>query len=105
MVSLFIEIKMAQLILRTILSNVVTVLPCTACSVQAANVIFMVSLLMYFTTRKHIALILCVYGSCVQNCWTIFDEHFYEYYAMRSDSILVLLNCLLVRWCPATWAG
>jgi hypothetical protein len=64
---------MAPLILRTTLSKVVNVLTCTSCSVQAANAIFMVSLLMYYITQKHIALILCVCTFYVQNCCTNFD--------------------------------
>jgi hypothetical protein len=64
---------MAPLILHTILSHVVTVLKCTSCSVQAANAIFIISLLMYYITRKHIALILCVCTFYVQKYCTNFD--------------------------------
>jgi hypothetical protein len=70
MLSLFIEIRMAPLILRTILSNVVTVLTCTSCSLQA---VFIVSLLVYYITRKSIALNLWECMFYVQNCWTNFD--------------------------------
>jgi hypothetical protein len=105
MLSLFIEIRMAPLKLLTILNNVVTFLMCTSCSVQAANAIFMVSFLMYCITRKHISLILCVCMFYVQKCWTNVDDVFYEYCAMRSDSILISFNRLLVGWFPTTGAG
>jgi hypothetical protein len=77
MLSVFIVIRMAPLKLRTILSNVVTVLTCTSCSVQAANAMFMVSLVRFYVARKDIVLIWCVCIFYVQNCWMIFDEHFY----------------------------
>jgi hypothetical protein len=76
MLLLFIEIIMAQLILRNFLSNVVTVLTCISCSVQAANAIFMVSLLICHITQKYISLIFCVSMFYVQNCLTHFDSIF-----------------------------
>jgi hypothetical protein len=55
--SLFIENTMAPLKLRIILSNVITVLTCQSYSVEAASAIFMVSLLMYYITWRHIAFV------------------------------------------------
>jgi hypothetical protein len=66
MLSLLTEIRMARLILRAVLSNVVTVLTCTYCYVQAVNAIFMVPLLMYYITQKHITLILCLCVLCAE---------------------------------------
>jgi hypothetical protein len=39
MLLLCVEIRMAPLILRTILSNVINILTCKSCPVQAANAI------------------------------------------------------------------
>jgi hypothetical protein len=68
---------MAPLILRVLLSCVVTLLTCTPCFVQGLNNIFMVSLFMHII-RRHVALVMCASMFYVQNCWTNFDEGFYD---------------------------
>jgi len=86
---------MASLILRVFRNSVVTILMCTPCFVQGLNIILMVSLFMHIT-RKHIALVMCASKFYVRNCWTDFDERFYECHVMRSDAILVIFGCLYV---------
>ena len=72
-----------------------SLLTCPPCVVQGLNAIFMVSLLMH-VTRKRIVFVMRTRMFYVQNCWTNFDECFYECYAMRIDSMLVLSECLYV---------